>query len=65
MFNAEIDRVLHEDFIQHLMDTFKLGRNKAEKAVLQMEKDVEEMWNNPSKFYKELEELKSKSESNE
>ena len=60
MFNAEIDIQNHNSFVQYLMVKFNMDENTAEKAVVQMEKNMEEIWNNPSKFYKELEELKNK-----
>ena len=57
MFNAEIDKQNHNDFIQHLMVIFNIDKDKAETAVLQMEKDVEEMWNNPEEYYKRINKL--------
>jgi ethanolamine utilization cobalamin adenosyltransferase len=57
MFNAEIDIQNHNSFVQHLMVIFNMDKDKAEKAVLQMEKDVEEMWNNPEEYYKRVKKL--------
>ena len=57
MFNAEIDIQNHNRFIQYLMVKFNMDKDKAEKAVLQMEKDVEEMWNNPEEYYKRIKNL--------
>ena len=65
MFDAEIDRIVHRKFIEGIMRIFSVNRNRAEEMAVQMEKNMEEIWNNPQKFYKELDDLKTKSEPNE
>ena len=60
MFNAEIDRIVHRGFVEDIMRIFKVTKEEAEKAAIQMEKNMDDMWN--KSFYKESE---TKSESNE
>ena len=62
MFNAEIDRKLHEKFIEDIMRIFSVDRNRAEEISVQMDKNMEELWNNPEKFYKDLGDMKTKQE---